>query len=905
MRPPVLPNPAPTPESRIAERMAQHGAQSRRARSRDTKAVDAHRQRRAERATRLQALKDERQANRAFRKFMREALRDRHLWKPVKLRSAQRPMIPTTKEKGSRPTFTTSFPAYGFDVIDRKGRRGIFLKISYDGALDNRLGVVRRRILYAANSAEVAMENGRPLLVSNVARDVAEAVIAGDELEAYARSERANAKLNLNLIIRFPWGAGPKEQEKILRLFCQRMFGDEQLPYIAFIHRPEKQGKMHNPHAHIVASFRPMVRLGAYNWLLGKELRTDLDGSEGCLAMRKILAEVTTRVMKDAGIHHEYTHLSNLDRGLAALPQEPLTKAQSEAVLRGETVAANERNRDRIAANRQRLLGEIRKPQVQHAQPLGVSKPTVHRALRLTSPTKFKRPLVAIRTQVRQAVIPVLKRPVMPANWSTIDRREGSNGVVRTASLRPPAVSSRAVPSRLNPLPLLSNLQHETATILPPNRVPIQSSLTPQPVKIPLIVMQSSKPLQLLADVVAVAQSDVQRPIQIPVFALGSAQLTAVARLVEPAQQSRRISHIAPPTILQNALPIAGRSSQFQANPRSATAIHGHIHEPRVPAQAFAEMPQIAHPVRCGLPVQLGARVPIFAPARDIVRATPFLSPTVRKAHRAVGRPPVIVHGVKAIRAPSPRLAVPVIAPVEQGKSTATIQVPALGMARHDGWLLPSSRASLQLLPAPLQLQISPFANDPDIAAAVKATDAAANALRMSVAKEKQARALVDAIDGEALMKRLRDERIYLAQRPDGRIEVADPAGVSEAERQWILRNQLSLMSLRIDQQGEIAQVAALIEPRIEALRNGTLKVSKEMGAAWTAFAADPLLASLSDRAWGTPSTAQAGPSTSPAVADLAPMAAGKGPKGPDSSPRLGPAAAAAAAAAAKGREGR
>ena len=96
---------------------------------------------------------------------------------------------------------------------------------------------------------------------------------------------------------------------------------------------------MHNPHAHIVASFRPMVRLGAYNWLLGKELRTDLDGSEGCLAMRKILAEVTTRVMKDAGIHHEYTHLSNLDRGLAALPQEPLTKAQSEAVLRGAPVA--------------------------------------------------------------------------------------------------------------------------------------------------------------------------------------------------------------------------------------------------------------------------------------------------------------------------------------------------------------------------------------------------------------------------------------------------------------------------------------------------------------------------------------------------------------------------------------
>ncbi len=76
--------------------------------------------------------------------------------------------------------------------------------------------------------------------------------------------------------------------------------------------------------------------------------------------MRRILAEVTTEVMREAGFAHVYTHLSNAARGLAAKPEEKLTKEQSEAAKRGEYVAANERNKPLVAKNRRYFIRQIK-----------------------------------------------------------------------------------------------------------------------------------------------------------------------------------------------------------------------------------------------------------------------------------------------------------------------------------------------------------------------------------------------------------------------------------------------------------------------------------------------------------------------------------------------------------------
>lgn len=351
------PNSAPTPEVRIAMREAEHLGQSRRSRSLDHKAAVAARRADERRRELLEQLKDQAAARRSFRKFKNTVLRDMHLWKPLRVRVAERiPARPRSKKgQDSRPF--RSLPSIGFDVLDSKGRRGIFLSIHYDGAKSTTRGVFRRRIEYALNSRDVVLApDGRPLLVSNVAADPDEAVALADEIEAFARAERLNGKVCFNVVIGYPRGAGARQRELILRRFCQRAFADEGVPFFAINHAPKRGGQVHNPHGHIAASLRPVHREGAYQYLISKDLRVDLDGEDGMGRMRRILAEVTTQVMREAGFDHQYTHLSNATRGIAVVPQEGLSKEQSEAAKRGEHVAANERNKALVREARAYLL---------------------------------------------------------------------------------------------------------------------------------------------------------------------------------------------------------------------------------------------------------------------------------------------------------------------------------------------------------------------------------------------------------------------------------------------------------------------------------------------------------------------------------------------------------------------
>lgn len=354
---------APTPEERIAAREADHLSQSRRSRSRDHKAVVAARHAADRRRDRLEQLNDAKAARRSFRAFERSMLRDFHVWKPFRLRLEHRiPARRGAKKKQERRGWK-ALPSIGFDVIDSKGRRGIFLSIQYDGAKSTGRGVFRRRIEYGLNSRDVVLTpDSRAMLISNVAKDPDEAVALADEIEAFARAERLNAKVCLNLVIGYPRAAGARERELILRRFCQRSFADEGLPFMAVNHEPKRASKVHNPHGHVTASLRPVHREGPYRYLISKNLRVDLDGEEGMARLRRILAEVTTQVMHEAGFDHEYTHLSNAARGIAVIPQEGLSKEQSEAAQRGEIVAANERNRALAQQMRAKILQKNKAP---------------------------------------------------------------------------------------------------------------------------------------------------------------------------------------------------------------------------------------------------------------------------------------------------------------------------------------------------------------------------------------------------------------------------------------------------------------------------------------------------------------------------------------------------------------
>ena len=385
---------------------------------------------------------DERYARRVFQKFLRENFSDGRLWKRVRVQSGERSPVGTGKKVRLDKRLSQSLPRYSFTILDRKGRRGIMLKMGYDGAIGNVFGVFRRRVEYSAKALEVLRAlDGTPLLISNVAANLAEAVVLADEVEAFNRSERANGKVSLNLVVSFPREASEQECERILRMFCQRAFGDQHLPYIGLIHLPKRGGQVHNPHGHVTTSFRPVFRQGAYRYLIGKELRTDLDGPEGCLAIRQILAEVTTRVMREAGFNHQYTHLSNASRGLAILPQQSLKKQESEAALRGDFVPANERNRVLILANMASLIENMRswsgQLSLQASTRVTSAKMQTQKILKIHAHMVIA-PLVV---RARSAIVPMVNRPLFSSQWVVIDRREGPERAVT----EPTAKGSRPI----------------------------------------------------------------------------------------------------------------------------------------------------------------------------------------------------------------------------------------------------------------------------------------------------------------------------------------------------------------------------------------------------------------------------------------------------------------------------
>lgn len=247
--------------------------------------------------------------------------------------------------------------AYSSPIIDRQGRRGVYMSSTYLSARTSAYGSMRRLSYYVTNPDSLEEVAGERAFFSNMGETRHEIASGMALVEDANRSARANAKIAVTFIVQLPHDVTPKERLTILRLWCEEKLGIHDLPYVAALHKPSQDGDQRNHHGHVVTSFRPAYRIGPYEWRLARGLRTDLDNPAMFEEFRRDFATLMTAVVQVAGIDRVYTHLSHAARGLKHKPTEKLGPGSTRAVRDGEYVPADARNRRTIATNE--ALAEI------------------------------------------------------------------------------------------------------------------------------------------------------------------------------------------------------------------------------------------------------------------------------------------------------------------------------------------------------------------------------------------------------------------------------------------------------------------------------------------------------------------------------------------------------------------
>ena len=316
---------------------------------------------------------------------------------------------PSKRRTGMISRRRRPLPAYAKPLIDRLGRRSIYLAMRYLSATTAGRGVARRHVRYAFKGEHVEFdESFEKLWASNVGEDEHEIASGFDMMETANRAARRNAKVVYHLIAQLPHDLSPQQRLEIVRRYCELRFGSHDLPFLAVLHEPSVEGDQRNFHAHILFSFRPMVRRGPNEWDVGQVLRRDLDNPGSMQSMRTDFAAVMTEVAQAAGKNVEYTGLSHAARGLKCRPTEHLGAHKTRAVRDGKYVAANARNARRIAVNEviveiERLDRRGEKLRSVHAavprtvaSPMRASRPAFHgakvtRTFRRRDPARYQR----------------------------------------------------------------------------------------------------------------------------------------------------------------------------------------------------------------------------------------------------------------------------------------------------------------------------------------------------------------------------------------------------------------------------------------------------------------------------------------------------------------------------------
>lgn len=424
-------------------------------------------------AERIAQLEDSHATARAARRLRREM----RAWDRIGGRQVRVRMLkPTTKSGRRQPTIAVTkltktvvpLPRYVRAIVDRNNHRGIFLDISYDSAKTQKNGVARRRLYYQFELDHAALISGEPIFHSNMGGDIEEVLVCGDMLEAVNRSARKNAKIGINAILQCPAELDRAGRQSFLRRLAQE-FDAMGIAYCMTLHLPDALGDQRNHHVHIWFTLRSLERVAPYEWEVGEQLRTDLDGPAAMFALRRTCAQIATETCHAAGHSVRFTHRSNAARGLVHRPQKKLGPKKALRARCGEVVADNEANRSVIASN-EKLADEIERADVLRAIR------SVPRPQPFTDPV-FKLPLPDI-TPIKLSTPPVSLHPkgplgeavnIAPPTWVPQARKINVINAHRI----------EVAPVRQFPAPQF----HQMPTIAPQARPIAPARVLPSPVK--------------------------------------------------------------------------------------------------------------------------------------------------------------------------------------------------------------------------------------------------------------------------------------------------------------------------------------------------------------------------------------------------------------------------------------
>lgn len=255
---------------------------------------------------------------------------------------------PKVKITSRWPFREVALPRYNVIVFDSQKRRGVFMRVEYYGAKTSRPGVALRVGKYIFVGS-VLDEAGRPMFESNLGLSVEEALCGFDHLEQINRSAQKNAKVIFHTVLALDYRWSKEQQFQAAREWAEECFGKHGLPYAIALHAPDPDGDPRNWHAHVISSYRPMMRVGPNEWEVGEALRTDLDNPQSMQLLRENFARAMTRMSREAGQCERHTALSHAARGLPVEPQIHLGEGRTRRARAGEHVAANEENHSRVA----------------------------------------------------------------------------------------------------------------------------------------------------------------------------------------------------------------------------------------------------------------------------------------------------------------------------------------------------------------------------------------------------------------------------------------------------------------------------------------------------------------------------------------------------------------------------
>jgi len=245
-------------------------------------------------------------------------------------------------------------PKYRKAIRDARGRVAVFLQMSYLGLKSKgwRPGLPADHAEYcqrldALEEPEIQRKNP----VSNIAETPQECSAVWKALEPVEKGYRANAKVQFRVVGNLPYTFTPEQRRAVMEDFGELAFGRYGLGYMAFCHLPDENGDERNFHFHLLATTRPVVRVGDHEWAIGEEKLTELFTPEGMKRIRAIYAAVLNRHCRKNGMDERFTHQNYQERGIDAFRTEKIGPARIAAFEAGENVAVVERNRSRIVGN--------------------------------------------------------------------------------------------------------------------------------------------------------------------------------------------------------------------------------------------------------------------------------------------------------------------------------------------------------------------------------------------------------------------------------------------------------------------------------------------------------------------------------------------------------------------------